>query len=104
MTGFDGLHMEFTALLGFEKKMVRVYCNCKSSALNVVDVCNINLQVYKLYTFGNSKFVNPKKKDLVRLYSKNAEKPEEYRIVSYNKFSLCLKWSVTATPGHLTSS
>ena len=85
-TGYDGLHTEIWDLGTFAKKVVWVYCNCKSTTLNVVEVANIDLKVYKPYTFGNGEFVNAKKKDLVRLYGEDPEHPDEFRIVPYAEF------------------
>ena len=106
-TAYDGLFELLQALLNFEKKMVWVYCNCKSTALNVVDVCNIDLKVYKPYFWGNGEFVNPKLKDLVRLYGENAEKPEEFRTVSYDEFRRIggkIRKAVVAGPTHWDAS
>ena len=85
-TGYDGLYTEIFDLWAFTKKMVWVYCNCKSTTLNVVEVANIDLNVYKLYTFSNGEFVNAKKKDLVRLYGEDPAHPDKFRIVPYTEF------------------
>jgi hypothetical protein len=102
-TGYDGLHTEIWDLLTFTKKVVWVYCNCKSTTLNVVQVANIDLKVYKPYTFGNGEFVNAKKKDLVRLYGEDPEHPDEFRIVPYEEFRRVggkIRKAVIAGPTH----